>query len=867
MYISFLLPFVDRGSGPLHQWVMLAQMAAWSPDEVAFIGDQRYFDEKGIPFNEQLEVSGIVFTVPSKERFRAYRKISLSPSDRIEPELLDNGIEFFRRLITESLTDVRDQLLDATRQILGKRSKPKAYLTWCNCPSLTELGKILDVPVIHNELGPLRSPQYANTIYFDFDGVNGNTEPSKWGSKADLESALQGASLVGVAKIRQLILEKDPVLSKSASFEVGIALQVDDDSNLVAFSRGWSTIGLIHRANQDAKSRQVLVRQHPSAPFAYRGTLGAIDHSRSSLEFIAKCKTIYSINSSVLVECLLWGKPFYGLGDSSVSVFSTGSRLAPSSAKDLKLALNAYVLSYLVPSSLLFDPSYYSWRLEKKRTLAELHRRHLDAYESLALSTSKLKGHEVSALPRPTGRSVKRDPEDRSFLQASLVEEKFRNLQSLIDNLGLENSELKKYLSDRKSAAEWLESQLDAFRTESASDKRAIESLRSSLAERNSSLEWHAQQLKNHQKELENSKAIISERNSSLEWHAQQLKNHQKELEKSKAIISERNSSLEWHAQQLKNHQKELENSKAIISERNSSLEWHAQQLKNHQKELDSSKAVISSLQTDIEAKKGVILSLQIRADNGEKELAALDFKLAQLTKQREQDIVARDEILAEKRALCADLEAVRARAESLTEGLGERTAAVEWLESQLENYRSELGNANESISLLKANLEERQEAIELLDSRLQGFKAELERATLTTSSMAEQLRERDMSLNAMGLEKTQLEEELRIARKRNDELSSGLKKQVDLVQASNSKLQAAISEIESARLQNAMLATSVGQLTMSVRGREKEVKELRADLDHRDEIVRRFKSHRTVRVLEKLRLMALEYPETMRDE
>ena len=45
MFVSFLLPYIDRGSGPLYHWVMLAQMAHFAPRDIAFIGDNSYFDE------------------------------------------------------------------------------------------------------------------------------------------------------------------------------------------------------------------------------------------------------------------------------------------------------------------------------------------------------------------------------------------------------------------------------------------------------------------------------------------------------------------------------------------------------------------------------------------------------------------------------------------------------------------------------------------------------------------------------------------------------------------------------------------------------------------------------------------------------
>lgn len=46
--------------------------------------------------------------------------------------------------------------------------------------SITECcSRKYNIPVINLELGPLRSPTYLFTGYFDFSGVNGNTEAEK----------------------------------------------------------------------------------------------------------------------------------------------------------------------------------------------------------------------------------------------------------------------------------------------------------------------------------------------------------------------------------------------------------------------------------------------------------------------------------------------------------------------------------------------------------------------------------------------------------------------------------------------------------------------------------------------------------------
>ena len=39
MFVSFLMPHVDRGAGPLFHLIMLLQMSRFTPEDICFIGD------------------------------------------------------------------------------------------------------------------------------------------------------------------------------------------------------------------------------------------------------------------------------------------------------------------------------------------------------------------------------------------------------------------------------------------------------------------------------------------------------------------------------------------------------------------------------------------------------------------------------------------------------------------------------------------------------------------------------------------------------------------------------------------------------------------------------------------------------------
>lgn len=379
MFVSVLLPFVDRGSGPLFHWVMLAQMARFEVEDIAFIGDAAYFDESTIPFGDWLKLGGLRFRCPDQHKFRAFRKIELAPELFADMAVRIGGghLDLFRHLLTEPDPAFAACLVQHLRE-LAQHNAIEALLSWCNLPALSRAAAQLgDVPVIHNELGPLRSPLYRDTIYFDFRGVNGCTSPPTW-PQDWVRHQLEEGDLLEPAQLRGLLvadtarvqaLERTP-----PAFRAGVALQVEDDSNVVAYASGWTPLQLLYAAIGRFGADQVSVRGHPGAHFVYRGGLGQADASADSLAFLANIEELISVNSSLLAEAALWGRRFEAKGDTPIRFLAAA--LATDEPGWAKAALNAFFLAYLVPADLLFDPAYYRWRLSLP-TLAQCHERHM----------------------------------------------------------------------------------------------------------------------------------------------------------------------------------------------------------------------------------------------------------------------------------------------------------------------------------------------------------------------------------------------------------------------------------------------------------------------------------------------------------
>lgn len=435
MFVSFLMPHVDRGAGPLFHLIMLLQMSRFTPDETCFIGDDAYFVEEHVPFGEELALGTIQFTCVGQERFRAYRKAAL-PFDTVAPLYADgrNHLDAFQALLTQPQPALQAALGAALEALAVAPDSIEAFLTWSNCPSLSAFAAGLGKPVIHNELGPFRGPSYQDTVYFDFQGVNGNTTPATaWRDADALAAQLGGVELLSAGEMRSLLYRGEAPEAPAGAEEepgrypLGVALQVEDDSNTLAYGRGYDAIRLLYQALRNLPPERVLVRSHPGARLAYRGGLGEGDTSSSSLAFLQRIDHLLTINSSVAAEAALWGVPYTALGDTPFALLSVpldGPREEGAAAPAIATAdqaavqpaqsegepaqagaepvrrdsnpdpgLNALMLGYLVPGALLFDPDYYRWRLAGA-SLADCIARHLEL-----LRRNAPHGEEEAALP------------------------------------------------------------------------------------------------------------------------------------------------------------------------------------------------------------------------------------------------------------------------------------------------------------------------------------------------------------------------------------------------------------------------------------------------------------------------------------
>lgn len=269
-----------------------------------------------------------------------------------------NPIAVFRRFLTERDPAFEHEL----KQLLAEAPAPlEAVLTFCNAPSLEAACAALSIPVVHLELGPLRSPLYRETGYLDFRGVNGNTEcASRYEAWEGRRPRLDREDMFRFFAHRSSSKSCEPEQPQTQpQRELGVVLQVEDDSNLVAFGNGMDNVGLLAVAKLEAAARQLRLRArpHPGSMFGLREGVD-VDDSRDSPTFIRRCAHLLTINSSVGLEAILMGASVRAFGDCSFDFV-----LGPGDGSQRVDRLNFYLLAYLVPLALLFEPEYLRFRL------------------------------------------------------------------------------------------------------------------------------------------------------------------------------------------------------------------------------------------------------------------------------------------------------------------------------------------------------------------------------------------------------------------------------------------------------------------------------------------------------------------------
>lgn len=373
MIAAFLLPFPFRGYRAPYLWVYYRLLHSLGERMLFITGrdyvasPQRWVAEGRWEMKEASQ-HRLGYVVPSAEAMDSqdYAFLPEAFFDELLSAHSGNPVAAFRQLLTERIPS-----LEAAFSALLSQRRPgevEAVLSWCNCPSLSHVAAGLGIPVLHLEMGPLRWPLFRPTAYLDFSGVNGNTEAERRYRQSGLRFARADAP-----RLQRYFCQKPPP-PEAPQFDAGVVLQVEDDSNLVAFGNGYDNMALLVRTHLRHPGGNVLVRPHPGSVFGLKPDWYRLDDSQDSLRFLRRCRCVATINSSVGLEALLFDVPVDVYGDCSYRFIADAADAVERSSR-----LAHYLFAYLVPQEAIYDASYLRFRLSRPSE-SDIVRHHLAAW-------------------------------------------------------------------------------------------------------------------------------------------------------------------------------------------------------------------------------------------------------------------------------------------------------------------------------------------------------------------------------------------------------------------------------------------------------------------------------------------------------
>lgn len=434
MFAVFLPPYPFRGVKAPYLWLFLKYLHCsnekilfiTSPDYVEVINDETQHSRWEF---DAASMASLGYSIPDEQSLARHEYLYL---DHALYEIMlaqhhHDPIKSFTTFLTESISELEHELFSLiTKEII---QRVDAFVSICNCPSLEKVARALNKEVLHLEIGPLRAPIYRNTAYLDFTGVNGNTE-----ARARYESCQTELDITcSMNDLHRYFLEAISLPSSSENQVAGIVLQVEDDSNIIAYSHNFTNISLISYVRQQHALENILVRAHPGSLFRLRDDIFSIDASANSLEFIQKCHSIYTINSSVGLEALLCEKKTNILGDCSYA-FVAEETSGPNRVN----AMAFYLFAYLVPFELTFNLEYLRFRLDHPAEL-DIVRKHLQFYSKMPDEREE-NSHTLSTL---INEAISKDITMRTILENSLAQNN-KQLEDLKTQLAAEVTEREK---------------------------------------------------------------------------------------------------------------------------------------------------------------------------------------------------------------------------------------------------------------------------------------------------------------------------------------------------------------------------------------------------------------------------------------
>ena len=295
-----------------------------------------------------------------------------SPYKMIEYMCLQRDLDF-ESLLSSKL----DEIESDTHQ------KVDVILLWVGLKSVYEVAQKRNIKVVVLELSTIRKPNY-NTIlgYFTFQD-----KYDKRGCKDDYYEFVKAYDknpfpLLSRKELLSFFVETGELycleaISSPVPYELGISPGLQQDYFFANFTNEAlpETLKKVEKLFDDDR---VSVRFHPQYHWNLPNKKWAIDQSKSSFEWILKCRRIVTSVSNVGFEAMLLGKTAYILSDYMPYSFMAPNHLDYIEDETVSIKfLNYMLFSYFVPWKLMFDMEYVQWRLSNPSPVERFHR-HFD---------------------------------------------------------------------------------------------------------------------------------------------------------------------------------------------------------------------------------------------------------------------------------------------------------------------------------------------------------------------------------------------------------------------------------------------------------------------------------------------------------
>ena len=154
-----------------HGWPMVA-------NEEYFRNPSEYADMGMLAASDAGFAERLGYTLPSDEDLRRVRPYVMPGAalDRCA-EQTGSYCDAAVYLSGHEYPPMVEEITRLLKRVQKESGEPiEAIFSWRNFPSLARAARKLKIPVIYNELGPLRRPTYAYTAYLDFQGNLGRAQ-------------------------------------------------------------------------------------------------------------------------------------------------------------------------------------------------------------------------------------------------------------------------------------------------------------------------------------------------------------------------------------------------------------------------------------------------------------------------------------------------------------------------------------------------------------------------------------------------------------------------------------------------------------------------------------------------------------------